>query len=271
MATEADESDLNAKPAMAETRRAAIAEILRDSGSVTVAELEGRFGISAMTARRDLTDLVERGVARRTHGGAVLPTISAHEDSFARRVQTATEAKLALADEAVSMLSPRETVFLDSSTSAYYVARKIVEEGMGVTIITNSIPIMEIVASTAGPNVDLIGVGGALRKLTSSYVGPFAVQTVLGHFADRAIFSVKGVTADGLLTDADQLEAEVKRTMLSHAQETMLLLDETKLDTRGSSVVGQVADVSQVLAYGIDDEDAARLRAPGVELIALAA
>jgi DeoR/GlpR family transcriptional regulator of sugar metabolism len=271
MALEPDESDPAVKPALAETRRSAIAELLRDTGSVTVAELEERFGISAMTARRDLGDLVQRGIARRTHGGAVLPTMSAHEDSFARRVKTATEAKLALAAEAVGMLSPRETVFLDSSTSAYYVARRIVDEGMAVTIITNSIPIMEVVASTAGPNVDLIGVGGALRKLTSSYVGPFAVQTVLGHFADRAIFSVKGVTADGLLTDADQLEAEVKRTMLSHAQETMLLLDETKLETRGSSVVGNVADVSQVVAYGIDAVRAAILSAPGVELIALAA
>jgi len=263
--------DDTAKPALAETRREQIAERLRDSGSVTVAELEERFGISAMTARRDLTDLVERGIARRTHGGAVLPTMSAHEDSFARRMEMATEAKLALAAEAVSMLSPRETVFLDSSTSAYYVARRIVDDGLGVTIITNSIPVMEVVASTAGPNVELIGVGGTLRKLTSSYVGPFAVQTVLGHFADRAIFSVKGVTAEGLLTDADQLEAEVKRTMLSHAQETMLLLDDTKLDTRGSSVVGEVTGVSQVLAYGIDDERAAILAAPGVELIALAA
>jgi DeoR/GlpR family transcriptional regulator of sugar metabolism len=224
-----------------------------------------------MTARRDLGDLVQRGIARRTHGGAVLPSISAHEDSFARRVETATEAKAALAAEAVQMLSPRETVFLDSSTSAYFVARRIIDGGMGVTIITNSIPIMELVAAGAGPNVDLIGVGGALRKLTSSYVGPFAVQTVLGHFADRAIFSVKGITEDGLLTDADQLEAEVKRTMLSHAQETMLLLDGSKLDTRGSSVVAHVSDVSQVLAYDIDDDRAARLRAPGVELIALAA
>src|SRR5690242_11632147 len=67
-----------AKPALAETRRAVITEMLRDSGSVTVAELEERFGISAMTARRDLTDLVHRGIARRTHGGAVLPTMSAH-------------------------------------------------------------------------------------------------------------------------------------------------------------------------------------------------
>ena len=62
-----------------------------------------------MTARRDLDELERQGIARRTHGGAVLPSISAQEDSFAQRVEVATEAKAALAEAAVAMLSPRET------------------------------------------------------------------------------------------------------------------------------------------------------------------
>ena len=72
---------------LAETRRRAIAEALRSTGSVTVAEVEASFGVSPMTARRDLDELERRGVLRRTHGGAVLPTTSAHEDSFARRAR----------------------------------------------------------------------------------------------------------------------------------------------------------------------------------------
>jgi len=269
MATEDDQPDPTVRPALAESRRTAIAELLRDAGAVTVAELEERFGISAMTARRDLSDLERQGIARRTHGGAVLPTITAHEDSFARRVETATDAKAALAAEAARLLVPRETVFLDSSTSAYFVARRLIEDGIGVTVITNSVPIMELISSTAGPNVELVGVGGALRKLTSSFVGPFAVNTVLGHFADRAIFSVKAITPDGVLTDADQLEAEVKRSMLAHARETVLLVDDSKLDARGYSVIGRVADVSRVLAYGVTRQRAERLQAPGVELVSV--
>ena len=73
---------------LAESRRAAIVDLLRSAGSVTVGELEERFGISSMTARRDLADLERQGLARRTHGGAVLPAISAHEDSFVARVET---------------------------------------------------------------------------------------------------------------------------------------------------------------------------------------
>jgi len=254
------------RPALAETRRTAIATLLREAGSVTVADLEQRFGISPMTARRDLSELERQGVARRTHGGAVLPSIAAHEDSFARRVEVATEAKLALADAAVQMLSARETVFLDSSTSAYFVARRIAEEGLGVTVITNSVPIIDLLATAENPNIELVGVGGSLRRLTSSFVGPFAVQTILGHYADRAFFSVKGITADGVLTDADQLEAEVKRSMLTHAESPVLLVDGTKLTARGVSVVGRISDLACVLAHGVADADLAPLQADGIDL-----
>ena len=203
---------------LAETRRREIAETLRSNGAVTVAEVEARFGVSPMTARRDLDELERRGLVRRTHGGAVLPTTAAHEDSFARRMKVETEAKRRLAEEAVAMLSPRETVFLDSSTTSYFVARRMIETGLAATVLTNSLPVMELIFNEGGPDVELIGIGGTLRRLTRSFVGPFAVRTVQGHFADRLFLSVKGLTENGVMTDADSLEAEVKRTMIPQAE-----------------------------------------------------
>ena len=70
-----------------------VVELLRSRGSVTVAELETRFGISLMTARRDLAELERLGLVRRTHGGAVLPAPSGHEDSFATRLEADVAAK----------------------------------------------------------------------------------------------------------------------------------------------------------------------------------
>jgi DeoR/GlpR family transcriptional regulator of sugar metabolism len=249
---------------LAESRRAAIVDLLRSTGAVTVAELEERFGISSMTARRDLADLERQGLARRTHGGAILPAISAHEDSFVHRLEAATDAKLALARAAVSLIAPQESVFLDSSSTAYFVALRILEQGLEVTMITNSLPVMDLVGTSSSPNVELIGVCGTLRPLTRSFVGPFAVHTVLGHFADRLFLSVKGVTPDGALTDADPLEAEVKATMIAHAQEAVLLIDESKLKARGLNAVGRVADLSGVLTYGVVAKGLAALRATGV-------
>ena len=249
---------------LAESRRAAIAELLRSSGSVTVAQLEQRFGVSPMTARRDLSDLERQGLARRTHGGAVLPAITAHEDSFATRMEAETAAKVALADAAYATLAPRQSVFLDSSSTAYFVARRIVQEGLAVTVITNSQPVMELIGAGGASNLELIGIGGTLRRLTRSYVGPFAIHTVLGHFADRLFLSVKGITADGTLTDADPLEAEVKRAMIAHSEEAVLLVDRTKLSARGLSAIGPVGGLAAVITHGIGSADLAALRATGV-------
>jgi DeoR/GlpR family transcriptional regulator of sugar metabolism len=251
---------------LADARRAAIVERLRVSGSVTVAELEEQFGVSSMTARRDLDGLERRGLARRTHGGAVLPAFSAHEDSFASRLEVAADAKQALARAAAAGVQEGESLFIDSSTSGYHVARALLDRGVSATVITNSLPIMELVAAHPSAAVDLVGVGGMLRRLTRSFVGPFAVHTVLGHIADRLFFSVKGVTPDGALTDPDALEAEVKRAMVAHSEHPVLLLDETKLATHGRSVLGRIADVSTVLAHGLDDERVRALRAAGARV-----
>jgi len=251
---------------LADARRAAIVERLRVTGSVTVAELEAKFGVSSMTARRDLDGLERRGLARRTHGGAVLPAFSAHEDSFASRLEVAADAKQALARAAAAGVQTGESLFIDSSTSGYHVVRALLDRGVSATVITNSLPVMELVAAHPSAAVDLVGVGGMLRRLTRSFVGPFAVHTVLGHIADRLFFSVKGVTPDGALTDPDALEAEVKRAMVAHAERPVLLLDETKLATHGRSVLGRIADVSTVLAHGLDDERVKALRAAGARV-----
>jgi DeoR/GlpR family transcriptional regulator of sugar metabolism len=235
---------------LAGARRAAIADQLRTAGSVTVAELEERFGISSMTARRDLADLERHGLARRTHGGAVLPSIAAHEDSFGSRMATAAEAKSALATVAAAKVCEGEALFLDSSTTAWHVAQALLDRGIGATVITNSLPIMQLLANHASTTIELIGIGGQLRRLTQSYVGPFAVHTTLGHFADRCFFSVKGVTADGALTDADPLEAEIKRAMIAHAEEAVLLADRSKLTARGLNVIGRVDDLTGIITDG---------------------
>jgi DeoR/GlpR family transcriptional regulator of sugar metabolism len=254
---------------LAETRRQEIAEALRSTGSVTVAEVESRFGISPMTARRDLDELERRGLVRRTHGGAILPSTSGHEDSFSRRLKVAAEAKERLAEVAVARMAPRETVFLDSSTTSYFVARQIVETGLAATVLTNSLPVMELVFNEGGANLELIGMGGALRRLTRSFVGPFAARTVQGHFADRLFLSAKGLTANGMMTDADALEAEVKRTMIAQAGESTLLVDSSKLSVRGLSLIGSVLELSNVLAHGLSDAQANVLRSTGatVQLI----
>ena len=193
---------------------------------MTITDLQSRFGVSPMTARRDLAILAERGVARRTHGGAVLPAIDSGEHSFRQRLGAAPEAKARLAEAAFALLAPGETVFLDASSTTYFVARLISERGLALRVITNSLPVLQELADS---EAEVIAIGGTFRRLTYSLRR--AGRGALGPRSLRrpAALSVTGVMPNGVMADADVLEADVKRAMLEQAEQSVLLLDESKL------------------------------------------
>jgi DeoR/GlpR family transcriptional regulator of sugar metabolism len=231
------------QPVVPAERRRMILELLREQGSVSVAAVEERFGISPMTARRDLALLAESGFARRTHGGAMLPELAAHEDSFQSRLEQGIDVKTRLAQAVVAVLKPDETIFIDSSSTAYYVVREILEIGIPVTLLTNSLPVMTMVGSSSSQQIDLIGIGGSFRSLTRSFVGTETVRMIERFFVDRIVFSVKGVEREGFLTDPDPLEAAVKRTMIDRARSVLLVAHPQKFDERGLNVIVPASQV----------------------------
>jgi DeoR/GlpR family transcriptional regulator of sugar metabolism len=238
-------------------RRRLILQLLRARGSVSVAHLEQQFGISAMTARRDLSVLEEEGLAHRTYGGAVLPASAAVEDSFEQRIGQAVEAKTRLAQATLSLVGDGETVFADCSTSSYFAIRELIGAGRDVTVVTNSLPVMQLVSDAA--RSELVGLGGSYRIVARSFVGPDTVRAARSLLADKALISVKGLTSDGALSDPDPLEAEVKRVMIEQSTESIFLLDGSKLDERGLVVVANLEDLSVVLAADVSDGEALRL------------
>jgi DeoR/GlpR family transcriptional regulator of sugar metabolism len=253
-------------PLVPEERRRLILEMLRAQRSVSVTALEEQFAISSMTARRDLAILARSGLARRTHGGAVLPDLAAHEDSFRHRLDLEVDEKRRMADAVVATLEPGETLFIDSSTTAWYVAQAITTSSIALTVLTNSLPVITLVAGADAPHLDLVALGGSFRTLTHSFVGPDVVRALRGYRADRLVFSVKGITRDGDLTDAEPLEAEVKRTMISHAKTVVLLATASKFSDRGRTVVGTAEDVDIVYVTDATSHSGHAIAAHGVDV-----
>lgn len=230
-----------------ERRQQRIAQLVRETGSVTVTALEEEFGISAATARRDLAELERQGKVRRTHGGAVMPGLAQHEDSFQKRLGEAVGAKGRLARAASALLGSEESAFIDSSTTAYYAVQRMLADASNVTFMTSLLPVMDLF-STADPSaVNMVGFGGIFRALTLSFVGPCTVSAIQSYRADRTFFSVKGISPEGQLTEANPLEAEVKRAMIRQAASPVLLVDGRKFERQGLSVVTHVSEVSLVM------------------------
>jgi DeoR/GlpR family transcriptional regulator of sugar metabolism len=240
--------------------------LVRETGGVTIAGLENELGISAATARRDLAVLERQGKVKRTHGGAIPPGLTQHEDSFQQRLGEAVDQKKRLARAAATLLEDDETVFIDSSTTAYYAARRILAGTSSVTFLTNLVPVMDLFSTADPSRTRLVGLGGIFRALTLSFVGPCTIHTIESYMSDRAFISVKGITPDGQLTDINPLEAEVKRTMIRQSERPVLLVDGRKFEQRGFSVIAHVSEVCLVITADARQSYVEALEALGVDV-----
>jgi DeoR/GlpR family transcriptional regulator of sugar metabolism len=250
-------------------RRRQILELLRERGSIAVAEVEEGFGVSPMTARRDLALLAEEGRARRTHGGAVLAELSGHENAFESRLAQDVDDKQRLAQAVVATLTPHETIFIDSSTTAHYVVREILRARVALTIVTNSIAAITTITNADGSDVELIGLGGGLRPVSKSFVGSDTVRAIRDVYVDRLVFSVKGIEREGFLTDPDPLEAEVKRAMVERARTVVLVAAARKFDERGLHVIAHAARVHIAHLADAPIDGVATLEQAGVQVHAV--
>jgi DeoR/GlpR family transcriptional regulator of sugar metabolism len=255
------------RPVVPAERRRIILEFLRERGSISVSEVEEQFAISPMTARRDLALLAETGHARRTHGGAMLPELAAHEDSFMSRMEQDAGVKERLARAVAATVTPDETIFIDSSSTAFFVMRELVELAIPLTVLTNAEPVMTLIGSADVPQVELVGIGGTFRKLTRSFVGAHAIAMIEHFFVDRFIFSVKGIEMQGYLTDPDPLEAEVKRAMVHRSRSVVLVAQPQKFDERGMNVVVPVTEVGTAFLFQPPSEGVRVLEAAGTQVI----
>ena len=210
-----------------EQRRQRIVMRLREAGSVTVAGLEKELGISAATARRDLVVLERQGEVKRTHGEAVPPGFAQHEDSFQQRLGEAVEAKQRLARAAAGLLGADQSVFIDSSTTAYYAARRILAGHPGAA----HGPLLDggsFGGQYGGTRWELQGAHPLVRRAVHD-------KAIESFVADRAFMSVKGLTPDGQLTDINPLEAEVKRAMIHQSERPVSLVDGRKRNEHHST------------------------------------
>ena len=155
------------------------------------------MGVSPATARRDLAVLERQRKLKRTYGGAVMPALTQHEDSFQQRLGEAVEAKKRLARAASALLEAEESAFVDSSITAYYAVQRTQADATNVTFLTSLLPAMDLFSTADAVGANLVGVGGIFRPPNLSFVGPCAVRTIGSYAADKAFVGGRGDRARG--------------------------------------------------------------------------
>lgn len=231
---------------------------------VRVPDIIQRFAVSAATARRDLETLAEQGKIRRYHGGALALREAPPEPPAMQRRGEQREEKARIGAAAAALVHDGDTVFLSSGTTVLEVARGL-RERRGLTVITNSLPVMNALADA--DEMTVLSLGGSLRPSELSFVGPIAEQAVREVRADKVIIGLRGLDLEHGLTNADLQETRIDRAMIEAAREVIVVADHTKL-ARASMVRVAPIDIVDTLVTDTQAPEAliAELRARGLDV-----
>jgi DeoR/GlpR family transcriptional regulator of sugar metabolism len=249
---------------LAAERQAAIAQMLKQRGVVRVEELCDQMSVSPATIRRDLADLASRGYARRVHGGAVSIQKILEEPVFDDKTNIAGKEKQAIAEEAFKLVNSSDSVFLDGGSTVLALARMLVDMSH-ITVVTNSFRVAATL-SAAGPRLILIG--GELRRISQTFVGPLTENILKGLHVDTAFMGTIGLSEANGLTTTDPAEAFTKRLVISRAHSVVALADSTKLGKESFSHFADLKDIGTLITDDAADPDFLRKMAKrGVNVI----
>ncbi len=224
-------------------RQKRILEQLKANGAVTVSKLSTQLEVTEETVRRDLEKLEKQEALVRTHGGAILIDENKQEVSLERRKKISTDVKEKLAKEAVKFITPGDSIFIDASTTTYFMAQEL-KNIHGITVITNSLRVAEKLSGI--PDIKLIVVGGIV-SMNQSMVGSMAENNIQNHyFVNKMFFSSRGISTAGILESNEQ-ECFIKQSIMQNATEKFYLCDKSKFGRVGFVKLAKLEDVQYII------------------------
>src|SRR3954447_22426403 len=224
---------------LAPQRQTLILARVREDGGVRVADLARDLGVSDMTVRRDLEILDNRGLIEKVHGGATsLPGSALFEPGFAVKSGLQEAEKDAIADAAMTLVVPGTAVGISAGTTTYALARRLVDTP-GLTVVTNSVPVADVLHRAGRPDQTIILTGG-VRTPSDALVGPFAVAALRTMHLDQVFMGVHGMDPHSGFTTPNVLEAETDRALVDAARRLVVLADHTKWGVIGISSIARL-------------------------------
>ena len=231
-----------------EERKLKIVEYLQEHMRASVQELSRSFQVSESTVRRDLQELEDTKLLKRTHGGAVCLDNVNFEPTFLEKEDKFRKEKEAIARKASELIQDGDTLVIDSGTTTVYLAKEI-KRFSNLKVVTNSINLAQELQGFEG--IEVIITGGTLRQNTLAMVGPIAEQSLSMLRVDKAFIATNGLDLKEGLTTPNLLEAVTKAKMIDVAKQVILLADHTKI---GKVAFAKFADLSQIDTCIVDDK-----------------
>jgi DeoR/GlpR family transcriptional regulator of sugar metabolism len=239
-------------------------DILRKQPGLRVPELAQALNVSEGTVRNDLNALEEEGRLRRVHGGAVLNNQDQFQNnSFVRRYKQSVSAKLMITREAALLVRDGDSIFLDASSTDYYLARELAKR-QELRVVTNGFEVARELAENPSNNVILIG--GVVNNNSSSVTGLLSERIIEEMSIEKTFLSCSGFSLERGMTEILLAEAQIKRKVIESSQQLYALVDSSKFGREDMTSFASPKKITRLFTdEGISSHWVERMQGAGIE------
>lgn len=234
-------------------RREKILEIIRNRGITSIEELAKSLNISTMTLYRDIKDMTQIILSKGNliYKGDV--TKEHIESPFDIRKEENKAEKQAIAYMAVDYINNKDTVFFDGSSTISYLAERLQNKDMNLTVVTIS-PMITIQLAVC-KNISIVSPGGWFDKINFIYTK--SIKELLDTInINKAFVSCGAYSLENGFTDMTNGEAQMKMDIVNRCPEINVLADSSKYNRVNTHTWAKFSDVTRLfIDNGVKKED----------------
>ncbi|MDU0205546.1 MULTISPECIES: DeoR/GlpR family DNA-binding transcription regulator [Paenibacillus] len=250
---------------LAAERKFRIVEYVKIHRVATIAELAQEFNVHEATIRRDLEEIEQKGLAKRTHGGVTIDQWTNNEPSFNERVVQQFDQKDRIGKMAASMVEDGEHIIIDSGTTTLHIAKNLVQRS-NITVVTNDMNIATELRDA--PGIKVIVTGGDLYPSSYMLNGMFTDHVLGSLHVQKAFIGIPVIHPKyGLMHPEAQL-VPTKKGMINAAEKIIVVADDSKIGKVSLHTVAPCTSINTLITGSNVSENVVRqFRDSGMDVI----
>lgn len=225
---------------LAAERKMRIVDYVRQNRIASVAALAREFQVHEATIRRDLAEIEQEGLLKRTHGGVIVDQGANSEPPFTEREHEQLEQKRRIGKRAAELVEDGDHIILDSGTTTLHIARQLVDRSR-ITVVTNDMNIAAELRDSRG--ISVIVTGGVLYHSSYMLNGMFTDRVLSTLHVQKAFIGTPAIHPKHGLTHPEEQLVPTKQGMIRSAQEIIVVADDTKIGKASLHAVAPIRDV----------------------------
>lgn len=241
-----------------------ILEKLAQDKYLEVSELCDLLDVSAVTIRKDLRFLEQKGLLFRTHGGASLDNPYINERAVFEKEKLSVEEKNGIAQKAVELIVENDSILIASGTTVQAFS-KYIKPKHKLRVITSSLHV--VLQLIPYDSIEILQLGGYIRHSSASVIGSYAAQILENVSCSKLFLGVDGIHLDYGISTSSLDEAELNKLMIKATQKVIVLADSSKFGKKSFAKICPLEQVDEIITdSGITKASRKRLEELGVKI-----